>query len=130
MAWEQGPAIIISVAAAADLSTHQYKFVEWSSGKAALCNAATDIPMGVLQNKPDAADKPAEVLILGVSKVNSDAALSIGDLIGTSADGQADAKVAGTDTTEYVVGRMITATSGAGGVGTAAINCMNPHRAS
>lgn len=129
MAWEQGPQIIISVPAAADLSTKQYYFVEWSSGKAAVCNAATDVPMGVLQNKPNAADKPAEVLLMGISKINSDAALSIGDLIGTSADGQADAKTPGTDTTEYVVGRMITATSGAGGIGTAAINCLNPHRA-
>ena len=129
MAWEHGPQIIMTFEAAADLSAKQYHFVEFSSGQVNACNALTDVPLGVLQNKPSAQGRPAEVLVMGVTKVNSDAALSQGDLIGPSADGQADARVIGTDTTHYVVGRMLEATSGAGVLGTAMINCLNPHRA-
>ncbi len=84
--------------------------------------------IGVLQNKPTSG-QAATILCVGTSKVSSDAALNEGDLIGTAADGQADAKVPGTDTTNYVVGQMITATGAAGVIGTAAINCANPHRA-
>ena len=69
-------------------------------------------------------------MVTGISKVSSDAALSIGNQIGTSADGQADAKTAGSDTTEYVVGVVLEASSGAGALATATVNCLNPHRAS
>jgi len=65
-----------------------------------------------------------------MTKISSDAGLTLGNLIGTSADGQADAKTAGTDTTEYVVGVMLTTTGAAGVIGTAMVNCANPHRAS
>lgn len=116
-------------AGSASLATKQYYFVKLDTdGTAIVCSGATDIPVGVLQNNP-AAGGVAEVLVIGLSKVNSDAALSIGNLIGTSADGQADAKTSGTDTTEYVVGRMLTATGAAGVIGTALINCASPHRA-
>lgn len=129
MAYEHG-VLDITFEADADLSSHQFKFMKWSGdNQVAVCAAATDVPIGVLQNAPDAAGKAAVVRLLGVSKVNSDAALSIGDLIGTSADGQADAKTPGTDTTNYVVGRVIKASTAAGGYASALINCLNPHRA-
>jgi len=115
--------------AAADLSAKQFHFVKLdSNGKAALCAAATDVPCGVLQNKPSAG-QAATIVVMGETKISSDAALNEGDLIGTSSDGQADAKLPGTDTTEYVVGQMKTATGGAGVIGTALVNCANPHRA-
>lgn len=122
----------ITLVAAADLSAaaNQYKFVELDNdGKVTVCNAATDKPVGVLQNRP-ASGEAATVRVLGVSKVQADASLNEGDLIGTSADGQADAKTPGTDTTEFVVGMMLTAPGAAGRIGTALINCANPHRAS
>ena len=123
------PVLVISLKANADLSAKQFYFVELdSSGDVGACNAATDKPAGVLLNKPTSG-QTAEVGVVGIFKVNSDAALSIGDLIGTSADGQADAKTPGTDTTEYVVGRVLEATTAAGGLATAMINCLNPHRA-
>lgn len=130
MAWESGPKLTVpGFSAGADLRTHQYKFVEISgAGAVGLCNAATDAPFGVLQNKPNTGEA-AEVLAFGVSKVSSDAALAAGVLIGTSADGQADAKTPGTDITEYVVGRIIVASGAAGGLAVATINCLNPHRA-
>lgn len=123
------PILLESKEAAVDLSAKQFYFVELAStGKVDACNAATDKPYGVLQNKPTAG-KTAVIMRLGVSKVNSDAALAIGDLIGTSADGQADAKTPGTDTTEYVVGMVEEASGAAGELATASINCLNPHRA-
>ena len=117
--------------AGADLSaaTNQYKFVKLdSSGDVILCAAATDIPYGVLQDKPKSGDT-ATVMLVGISKVQGDADLAKGDLIGTSADGQADAKVPGTDTTNYVVGQVIVDNAAAGGLATCTINCLNPHRA-
>lgn len=127
MAFEM-PVFTFSLEAGADLSAKQYYFVKLSSGKAAVCSAATDKPIGVLQNKPTSG-QTAEIMALGISKVSGDADLSADDLIGTSADGQADAKTVGTDTTEYVVGRVLEDNGAAGGLVTALINCMNPHRA-
>lgn len=130
MAYEASQPLKISLTAGADLSSSQYRLVKLDgSGNAVVCSGVTDIPVGVLQNKPTSGGA-AEIVVVGVSKVNTDAALSIGALIGTSADGQADAKVAGTDTTEYVIGRMLTATGGSGGqLGTALINAASPARA-
>lgn len=118
-----------SFPAGADLSGSQYKFVELGSGgTVTVCNAATDRPIGVLQNKPTSGQM-ATVRVRGVTKVQADAALAIGDAIGTSADGQADPKVAGTDTTEYVVGTALTAVSNAGEIASALIDCGAPARA-
>lgn len=115
--------------ASADLSGKQFYFVKMSGANTVtVCAAATDIPVGVLQNKPTAG-QAAEVMSIGVSKVSSDAALSRGNLIGPSADGQADAKTPGTDTTEYIVGQVIGASGAAGGLATAMINCASPARA-
>lgn len=119
----------ISLVAGADLSAKQYYFVKLNaSGQAVVCSGATDVPIGVLQNKPTSG-KVAEVTVIGYTKISSNAALSAGNLIGTSADGQADAKTAGTDTTEYVVGVMLADTGAADVIGSALVNCANPHRA-
>ena len=125
------PILMKTFEANGDISTKQYYFVKPHTvfNRIVVCTGATDIPIGVLQNKPDAAGKAAEVMMIGLTKVSADAALTIGDLIGTSADGQADAKTPGTDTTEYVVGRVYEAASAAADIVSAFINCMNPHRA-
>jgi hypothetical protein len=115
--------------AAADLSTKQYYFVELTAARTVnVCNAATDKPVGVLQNKPQSGEE-AKVMIVGKTPVDSDSALAVGDLIGTAADGQADAKVPGTDTSNYVVGMVTIASGAAGEKAEALINCANPHRA-
>lgn len=114
--------------AGADLSAKQFHFVKKSSGTYVVCNAATDIPDGVLQNKP-ALGEPCEVLALGATKLIADAAITDGWLLGTSADGQADRKIPGTDTTEYVVARALGGVSEAGLIIPAFVNCMMPHRA-
>lgn len=120
----------ISLPAGADLSAKQYYFVKLnSSGQAIVCAAATDVPVGVLQNDPAASGRGATVRVLGKSKVSSDASLSVGDLVGTSGDGQADAKTPGTDTTEYVVGQVLQAGGAAGEMSEVLVNCCNPVRA-
>lgn len=124
------PVLLATFVAENDLSAKQYYFVELgtSLGQVDVCDALTDVPIGVLQNKPEAGEE-ATVMIMGISKVSTDADLARGDLIGPSADGQADARTIGTDTTHYVVGRVLDEPGAAGQLCTCAINCANPHRA-
>lgn len=124
------PVFSHSFTAGGDLRTKQYYFVKLNSdGKAVICSGATDVPIGVLQNAPNTGET-AEVMIVGVSKVSCDGVVGVGALVGTSGDGQADAKVPGTDTTEYAVGRHIgTAAGAASDLITCTVNCLNPHRA-
>jgi hypothetical protein len=123
------PVQTLSFEAAADLSAKQFYFVKMATGgKVDVCAAATDKPCGVLLNKPTSG-QTAEVGVLGVFKVSSDAALAVGDAIGPSGDGQADAKTYGSDITEFVAGQVIEASNAAGGLVSAMINCVAPHRA-
>lgn len=129
MAYE-GPQIKLpGLTASADLSAKQYYFVKMSGNNTVtVCAAATDKPIGVLQNAP-VSGAEAEVCCIGVTKVSSDAALTAGNLIGTSGDGQADAKTPGTDTTEYTVGSVIVGSGAAAGLAVAVVNCAAPCRA-
>lgn len=109
-------AIDISLKAGGDLSAKQYRFVKLSADyTVVIAAAATDKVIGVLQNDP-VSGAAAIVRIFGRSKVESDAALSVGDFIGTQSDGQADAKTPGTDTTEYVLGIVCKASGAAGDI--------------
>lgn len=127
MAWE-GPGIDVSLEAGGDLSAKQFYFVKLnSSGQAIVCAATTDIPIGVVQNAP-ASGGTALVRLCGVSKVNSDADLTKGNLVGTAADGQAAAYVNGTDTTKYIVGHVLEDSAAAGGLSTIAFSCLSPNR--
>lgn len=76
-----------------DMSSDQFKFVKINgSNTADTCDGATDIPIGVLGNKPAAAGVPAEISLGPIVKVQADAAITAGALVGTSADGQAVTK--------------------------------------
>ncbi len=119
----------VTLVAAADLSSKQYTFVKLdSSGLVAAAAAATDIPIGVLQNAPTSGQE-AEVLVVGGTKIVAGAAIGEGALVGTSSAGKAVALVAGTDTTKYVVGTLLTESAADGNIVTAVINCANPGRA-
>jgi hypothetical protein len=130
MAYEiANSAVKITLVAGADLSAKQYYFVKINtSGEAVLCAAATDKPIGVLQNDP-ASGEEAVITVVGGSKVVASASIDEGALIGTTAAGKAGAKVPGTDTTNYVVGSVILAAGADLEILTALINCSNPHRA-
>jgi hypothetical protein len=124
------PTLDLPLKAAADLSSKQYYYVKITADSTVnVCTAATDIPIGILQNKPDAAGKTADVRVLGVSKLSADAALTAGWLVGPSADGQGDRKIPGTYTTEYAVGQVIVGVSNAADLATVTVDCLNPHRA-
>jgi hypothetical protein len=96
-----------------DLSNDQYRIVvlDATSGKVRRPNAATDIPFGVLQNAPNAADVAAVVRPIGcggISKVQLGATLAIGAIIqmeyvSASDAGKAIAAVA----TGYPVGVLL-----------------------
>ncbi len=58
----------LSYAAAEDLSDDQYKIVVLDTGAVRRPNAATDVPLGVLQNAPESGEA-AVVRVMGVSKV-------------------------------------------------------------
>ena len=111
MAYEAAQVKVGQFTASADLSVKQYHFVKMSGNDTVtVCAAITDVPVGVLQNNP-ASGGAAEVALLGVTKVVADGTLAAGNLIGTSADGQADAIAAGTDTTVYLMGVAVSAAS-------------------
>lgn len=130
MAYEvAGYALRITLPAGEDLSAKQYYFVKVnSSGEAVLCAAATDRPIGVLQNNPKSGTEAA-IVVVGGTKVVAKNSIDEGVLIGTASDGKADGKTPGTDTTEYAVGTVILAATAEDQVATAVINCANPHRA-
>jgi hypothetical protein len=109
MAYEAAQIKVGQFTASADLSAKQYHFVKMSGNDTVTVTAAiTDVPIGVLQNNP-ASGGVAEVALFGVTKVVADGTLAAGNLIGTSADGQADAIAAGTDTTVYIMGHAVSA---------------------
>ena len=128
MAYEASQPLKLSLEAGADLSALQYYFVKLnSSGKAVAVAAVTDIPIGVLQNKPTSGNQ-AEIVVIGVSKVSADAAVTAGAQLGAAADGQAVSYVAGTDTTKCLVGQAITSAGAAGVIFTAIVNCVSQNR--
>lgn len=129
MAYEGVQIKLVGVTASADLSAKQFYFVKMSGDNTVtVCAAATDKPSGVLQNTPTSG-QAAEVCVIGQTKLSSDAALTAGNLIGTSGDGQADAKTPGTDTTEYTVGFVVAGSGAADEIATAFVNCAAPGRA-
>lgn len=111
----------------ADLRTKQYHWVKLTANGVELCSAATDKPYGILQNTPNAGES-AQVMRLGVSKAVCGGNVAISAQIGTDANGKTAAKVAGTDTTNYVAGAADEA-GVANDIISVAVNTLNVHRA-
>lgn len=129
MAVEGAQPLKTTAVAGADLSAKQYHYVKLNAdNQVVICAAATDVPLGVLQNNPVSGDA-AEICVVGETKLVGDADLDAGMLIGTSNDGQADRKIPGTDTTEYINGMVKIGNGAAGGLITALVNCAAPSRA-
>jgi hypothetical protein len=100
-----------TLTAAADLSSKQYYFVKLASATTVnVCTATTDRAIGILQNDPTSGQS-AVVRIFGISKVVADGTIAFNNVIGTSADSQADAIVPGTDTSVTTLGVAIQAAS-------------------
>lgn len=128
--WQE--AVSATYTATTDLSALQYTFVKLdSAGQVVAVAAATDIPVGVLQNAPTAG-KIAEVLVVGGTKLIASAAIALPALIGTTSAGRAVKLAAGTDTTKYILGQAegeqgIAAANG--DVISVFVNCITPARA-
>lgn len=89
-----------------DMDTKQYCIVQLSAtGKAEVGEGATDLIIGVLQNKPKSGEG-ALVRFLGTSKVKAGGAISIGDFVTTNSSGEA---VATTTDGNIVIGRALEA---------------------
>src|SRR3990167_10747596 len=114
MAYEV-PVLILSFEADGDLSAKQFYAVKMSTGpKVAIISGATDVPIGILQNNPTDG-KMAEVMVFGVSKVSSDAALTVGTVLAPQTDGQLEAA----DSGDYPIGQVIKASGAADEIATA-----------
>ena len=114
-------AVTVSASAGSDLSASQYRLVKLTADNTVdLCDGITDVPFGVLQNKP-ASGRAASIMLAGISKLEAGASLSAGDIIACAADAQAQVAVA----TQHVAGQVI-AGSSADEICTAAINCLAP----
>jgi hypothetical protein len=86
----QTPGINIgSQLAGADLRTAQFKFVKLNgSGQVVIASAAGEKVLGVLQNKPNTGEV-ADVMLIGVTKLISGAAVTAGALVMTDANAKA-----------------------------------------
>jgi hypothetical protein len=104
---------VISLPAAADLSTHQFKFVVVdANGRAALVVASGGQADGVLQDKPNALGKHGDVMLIGaggVSKVVAGAVVAAGALVMSDTTGRAITATA----TNWVLGRALSASGAA-----------------
>lgn len=101
MATQDPGKVDLSASAAADLSTHQYKFLKLSGDDTvALVSGLTDNTFGILQNKPTAAGRIATVRRRGRSKVIAGATITAGAEVSSTAAGLAKVAV----TTERIVG--------------------------
>lgn len=107
MALTENVSGLLSLPAAADLSTKQFYAVDInSSGQAALCAAAGARVIGILYNDPDATGEMAAVMPLAGRKAKAIAGdtLTMGDLLATNASGKLVTAVKGTVDTSDTTG--------------------------
>lgn len=98
--------LAITVPAAADYSTTgQYLFVNIDgNGRALLVSSQGADAIGVLSDKPAAIDRPARVVIGGVTKCIAGETITPDDKLTTGADGRAEVALTG----DHVVAHAVT----------------------
>ena len=107
MAYELPLFKLTGLKAAADLSACQYHFVTITDeGVVNVCDAITDVPIGVLQNKP-VQGATCEIVTIGVTKVVTEENLTAGQLVSTNTNGHAILCEPGTDDTVYIAGTVL-----------------------
>lgn len=122
------PGTQLSFEAGGDLHLKQYHFVKLASGKVVICNAATDDPIGILQNTPTSGQM-ATVMVMGVSKVSCHESCAVDLFVGTADSGQSAPYVHGVDVTKYIVGQMLIGATDVDHIGSVAFNCLGVGRA-
>ena len=83
--------------------------VKIASGKAAIASTVTDIIVGVTRDSASAGET-VPIVVAGVVNVLASGAIAQGALVGTTVTtGRGKSIAAGTDTTQYIVGRALEA---------------------
>ena len=120
MAYGGGTYEDITLPAAADLSSYQYHFVTVdANGRGTITTAATTPVIGILQNKPSAAEAPARIRVSGISKLAAGAALNEAERVcstpqdATSLDGHGFGTVAAATSIGVFIGAIVLAACGA-----------------
>lgn len=104
--------VTVTLEAGQDLSTKQYLFHAMATdGQIDPCGTQGIDSVGVLQNKPDAAGKAAEVAVAGIAKVIAGGVINPGALVMTDNTGKA---VAATST-NIALGRHVGTSAAASG---------------
>lgn len=107
----ENPLLIKSFPANGDLSSSQYKVVELGSSGVSATNATTDVPVGVLQNKPTTG-LAADVMMLGISRCIAVAAITKGVKVSCTAAGKVQTAATG----QHIVGIALEAASADGDI--------------
>ena len=113
MSFEAHQGKLTGFKAGADLSANaQFRWVKQgaAAGEAILCSAATDIPLGILQNNPKLGEG-CEIVNSGISKCYAGAAVALGARVAPDATGRSATGGAGTGQ-----GQALEAASAAGEV--------------
>jgi len=112
--------------AAADLSTKQYYAVKLDSNGRVAVAGAGEPAIGILQNKPTALGRAAQVRVDGVSYWVAGGAIAVASRVAADSDGKAKVAVASSVDTQagaaadpvvgsYVLGRFLGTVAGASG---------------
>lgn len=110
--YEMAPGLI-SLEAAADHTSNQYKFMKIdSNGRAALASVDGEFCIGVLEDKPSAVGTVGLVRTGGVAKIKASAAIAAGAKISTTNAGLAVTSAS----TKQVLGIAVTAAGAANDV--------------
>lgn len=139
MAYEGHQITIPGAVSGEDLSAAAcaFKLVKWDTVTLApnvvLCDAETDVPCGVLQAPtPTAAEgQPVQVVAYGITKIQGDGTVTVGETFGSSTTAKAHKCVYVTDKTKFICGFILNrdAAGADGMLLTAAVNCINPMKA-
>lgn len=92
----------------ADLAGKQFHILKiTSTGIVDFATAASNLVIGVQQNKPEAAGWPVEVVVHGETKLKAGGSITAGQYLVANSDGEAVAVTLGTTTTNVAIGRAL-----------------------
>jgi len=112
----------LTLPAAADYTGSQYFFVELdATGRASVCNGTADKPMGILQNKPAAVDRPAHIRVIGHSKLVAGATIALNADVATTSAGRGTTSQIG----QSIAARAIAASTGSAQLIEVFVQCVN-----
>lgn len=103
----ENPVLVLSFPATANLASSQFYAMELATAGVTVCNATTDVSIGILQNDP-ASGAAADVCVSGKSKAVAGAAISINAKCSVTAAGKIQTAATG----QHVIGIALEAAAG------------------